>query len=158
MTKREKFIVGVMTVAVIGGALSFVLESRDISLSEPGISPDLSATVTQAQAELQATELSARERHVLELARETWGNDPFRDRPLRSLDEDEGGNTNSLPVYTGYIHVGSQPLAIINGRDYREDQSLKDGGFRVAGIYADRVELVRPGSSDRILVPLDTEE
>lgn len=161
MTKREKIILGIMTVAVIGGGLHLASPSgrRPAALPARPAGPDLTALVTEVQAGLRESRLNDREEKIIALAETPWSRTPFLPRALPASAGwvDQQPERDRLPVYTGFLAIGNRVLALIDGRDYRKNELLAGGEFRVAGIFPDRVELIREGAATPVRIPL-TEE
>ncbi len=150
-----------MTVAVIGAGLHFALPSSSTKApSTQGPGRDLTALVTQVQAGMRQPELTKREEHILNVASGPWQGEPFRDRlPTPVVEKPESMEQPvKLPTYTAFMVVGARTLAIIDGLEYRKEESIKGGEFRVAEIYPDRVELIRQGAVDPVLIQLAEEQ
>jgi len=154
MTTREKIILGLVAAAAAGGGIHLLMPSgsgsRDASAKAE---PDFSALIETVQEGLQAGELSPREEHTLASASTRWLRDPLRTRPVKPMHD---GTTEQIPMpsYTGFINTGPRPIAIIDGHDYRSEEPVRGGEFQVISIFADRVELLRRGASDPVLIPL----
>ena len=58
-------------------------------------------------------------------------------------------------VYSGFLNMGSQNLAIINGIEYEKGEKLPDGGHIVEEIYPNRVVFGIQGSKKKITVKLE---
>ena len=65
-------------------------------------------------------------------------------------------------VYSGYLEMGSERFAIINGMEYRLGEELESAGYFLAGIERQRVTIERQVSGQavrsRIMVPLNEVE
>jgi len=155
MTTREKVILGLTAAAAIGAAVYFAFPTSGMNASSPqAVRTDHSALVARIQVTLAQGELTALEEHALEAAVTQWLRDPLRPRPLVALGSGMGAGI-PLPKYTGFINTGSQPTAIIDGRDYKSGDSVRGEEFRLAGIYPERIELLRRGATVPVHVPLE---
>jgi hypothetical protein len=156
MTNREKVLLGLSAAAAIGAAVSYAVPWSGTNASSPQVErTDFSALIAQVQVTLRQGELTDREEHALEAAVTQWLRDPLRPRPLVSSGSGMSEDI-PLPTYMGFINTGPRPTAIIDGRDYKSGESVRGGEFQVAGIYPDRVELLRRGASVPVQVPLET--
>ena len=158
MSTREKIIVGIMIVAVVAGGIHFLLPSGERGTAARA--PDFTAVITQVQAGAQAGRLTNREQLMLKRATEPWSRDPFITRLPTTPDlaeTDAAENDFRLPMFTGFLSIGERALAIIDGREYRQNDWLRGREFRVAAIHPERVELIREGASSPLSIPL-TEE
>lgn len=155
MTLREKIILGLAATAANGAGLyyAFTLSSPPLASSEP-VRTDFSALIAKVQVSLKQGALTDREERVLAAATTQWLRNPLRSRPL--LSQDSGSSPAiPLPKYIGFINTGSQPIAIIDGHDYRPGEAIQGGEFQLARIYPDYIELLRRGATDPVDVPLE---
>lgn len=147
MTKREKVILTITGIAAIfavlqyGGPALFRSGNAGTALATavaPAGDMDVRQLTEMLSGQLSATELSEREERILALIADTVESDPFieRARTLRLRVESE-----SVPAYTGFISIGGRRLAIIDGRDYQEGDSMPRTGYRILEITASAVRL-----------------
>ena len=105
------------------------------------------------QAQVAPLRLSERERMVLNEAVSAWAPSPFIDRETLAAAVEE-------PVqqffYTGFIQLGDQQFAILNGREYRVAEPVAQTDFRVESIEPDKVLLVSLSGGRRVTVALKT--
>lgn len=153
MTFREKVLLSLSATAAIGGGLYYGFGALNPSDSAPQVNKkDFTALITQVRVNLDQGKLTNREKRVLAAATTRWLNNPLRERPLLTrIKEDEP----PLPTYTGFIEIGSRPIAIIDGRDYRAGEAIKGGEFKLSEVFADHVEILRHGATETIKVPLE---
>lgn len=155
MTLREKVILGITATAAIGAGLYYAFGiSSSSSASNNSARTDYSALIAKVQVSLDQGELTDREERVLAAATTQWIRDPLRSRPLLSQGSASLGMT-PLPKYIGFINTGPQPIAIIDGRDYRPGDAIQGGEFQLAQVYPDHIELLRRGATDPVDVPLE---
>lgn len=159
MTLREKLILGFVATAAIGGGLYYAspLSSPTVASTEL-VRTDFSALITSVQVSLQQGELTDREERVLAAANTQWLRNPLRERPLLTQNSESTPLTQyvePLPKYIGYINIGPQPIAIIDGRDYRIGEAIKGEEFQLSQIHPDHIELLRRGATDPVDVPLE---
>lgn len=152
MTLREKVILGLTATAAIGAGLYFAFGSASPTAASPGrVRTDFSALIARVQASIRQGELTDREERVLAAATTQWLRNPLRERPLLKQDS----ASSPLPKYIGFIDAGSQPIAIIDGRDYRVGEAIQGGEFQLSQIHPDHIELLRRGATDPVDVPLE---
>lgn len=104
----------------------------------------LSAQLTQ----LFPTEMDKR---VFELMKTSWGPDPFTLEPARALRPDP--TTEAPFVYHGFLNVGGQLIAIVNGRELREGDFFPGSPFQVHHIMKDAIIFRRVPGQDTIRIP-----
>ena len=161
MTLREKLILGFVATAAIGGGLYYesALSSPTVASTELART-DFSALIARVQVSLQQGELTDREERVLAAANTQWLRNPLRERPLLTQNSESPPlpvpvYVAPLPKYIGYINIGFQPIAIIDGRDYRIGEAIKGEEFQLSQIHPDHIELLRRGATDPVDVPLE---
>lgn len=155
MTLREKVILGLTAVAAIGAGLYYASAlSSPAAASSTSVRTDFSALIAKVQVSLKQGELTDREERVLAAATTQWLRNPLRSRPLVTLDS-ESSAALPLPKYIGFINTGPQPIAIIDGQDYRPGEAIQGGEFQLARIYPEYIELLRRGATDPVNVPLE---
>ncbi len=142
MTTREKFIVAAVVMAVGYAVVSLFQGSRrNPSGGRPGPKVgDLQAFVAHSRGQLAVIRLSAGERAVLDATRLEWNGEPFAVFDGRTAVKTDGSGP-SVYRYTGFVQAGGVRFAIVNGREYRENEPLLDGSGVVETIAADRVVL-----------------
>ena len=159
MTLREKIILGLAATAVMCAALYYASGLSSPTAASPKLArTDFSALITSVQASVAQGELTEREEHVLVGATSQWLRSPLREQPLVMPDiepEESLPGPSALPQYVGYIDIGSQPIAIIDGYDYRAGEAIQGGEFKLSRIYSDHIELLRRGATDPVEVPLE---
>lgn len=158
MAKREKILLGLMSVAIVYIFYAFFLASPSNKALESGggqsaASSDLVMQVTQG---LKTETLSQSEAYVLSKAEEEWKKDPFLGRPLSSLDSESGkaAQAQELKItYSGYVLYGKKALGIINGTEYQVGEELESGGYIVLSLDPEKVVLQSKGKRGTITVP-----
>ncbi len=153
MTTREKIVLGLCGATTVGLCLFYALGSSDNP--DPSTSErDIASLVLKAKEGLAESELTDRETRVLYLAARQSLRDPFRSKPLQ-FTRDEPKAELPLPSYTGFIDTGPEPIAIIDGLDYRPGELVSGGEFEVSGIAADHIRLLRRGAGVTFSVPIE---
>jgi len=155
MTLREKVILGFAATAAIGAGLYYASASSSPTVaSAESVRTDFSALIAKVQVSLKQGELTNREEDVLAAATTQWLRNPLRSRPLLTQNR-ESSLATPLPKYIGFINTGSEPIAIIDGYDYRPGEAIQGGEFKLAQIYPGYIELLRRGATDPVDVPLE---
>jgi hypothetical protein len=120
--------------------------------ASPGpVRTDFSALIAKVQVSLKQGELTDREERVLAAATTQWLRNPLRERPLLT----QNSESSPLPKYIGFINIGPQPIAIIDGLDYRLGEAIQGGEFRLSQIHPYHIKLLRRGATDPVDVPLE---
>jgi len=105
----------------------------------------------------------ARELYTLRSAERKWGKDPFlkngillSDTPRRAVPENPPASVAARLnlVYTGFIEVGTQRLAIINDMEYASGESIAGQGYYVRRIQPRQVEICKRNAPDTIVLNL----
>lgn len=153
MTLREKILLSLSATAAVGGGLYYAFGAFNPSGSAPQVNKkDYTALIAGVRVNLDQGKLTGREERVLAAATTRWLNNPLRERPLLTqITEKEP----PLPTYSGFIDIGSHPIAIIDGRDYRAGETIKGGEFQLSEVFPDHVEVLRHGATDPINIPLE---
>ena len=152
MTLREKIILGLAATAAIGAGIYYASGLSSPAAASPKVvRTDFSPLIARVQVSLEQGELTDREERVLAAATTQWLRNPLRERPLLTQDTE----TPPLPKYIGFINTGSQPIAIIDGLDYRPGEAIKGGEFQLSKIHPDHIKLLRRGATDPVDVPLE---
>ena len=149
MTTREKVIVLGMAVAVVWAGttvgLDYCRKNRTATLAD--------LRKAEIRAFVEGQRLSAPEVAALDEAAAAWAPSPFLDRAVAA-------EPVEAPVqqfrYTGFIQVGRQQFAIVNGREYRVAEPVAQTDFRVDEIQPDHVMLVSGSGGRRMTVALQT--
>lgn len=151
MTTREKTLIGICTVAAIGGVLFYALGFVGSNQERPPEAKDYTALIAKVQKELKDGKLTSREEAVLKAATTELSRNPFRSGPV----EGKVKNKNiKRPEYTGFLHVGGHSIAIIGGKDYRAGDLIEGGEFRLVSIFPNRIEVLLNGAKEPTSVPL----
>jgi hypothetical protein len=165
MSKREKIIVSLMVATVLlGGYLYSLPGTTD---NQRAVEMQLDASTTEfvhkvIQKFKQDTTLAV-ELFAIRSAERKWEKDPFLDSHAQLSDTPRRRVFEKTPatddarlnlVYAGYVEVGSQRLAIINGMEYTTGETIDDQGYYVRRIQPHRVEIGKRNAPDVILLKL----
>lgn len=157
MTTRERMLIGAMAVAAAWGGGTLGLDAfrrhRD------------SGTALLRKAEIQAfadayhekargLRLSGGERRALDQAAADWAASPFIDRASLATAVE---NPVEQFAYTGFIQAGARRFAIVNGREYRPEETVAQTDFRVESIHADHVVLVSASGGRRLTIAMQAQ-
>jgi hypothetical protein len=154
MNKRERLLVGLMVVALLyAGYALFIDRAPDAGTARRGADPatDVHLFAADARQRVERMELTTEDRHVLDMAVAEWAASPFIDRP------DAARPAAERPAeirYTGFFRMGENRLAIINGREYRVNETIQATDLRIESIGPDQVVLVTPTGGRRVTVPI----
>ncbi len=156
MTTRERVLIAAMAGAAVWGAATLgagYCQKNRAAQRSTLLQAEIRTFADQQRARMVPLRLSERERMVLNEAIAAWAKSPFIDREALATAVEE-------PVqqffYTGFVQIGSQQFAILNGREYRVSEPVAQTDFRVESIHPDHVELVSGSGGRRITVALQT--
>jgi len=154
MTGREKVIVGVTAVVLVWAGVMLVKDSLG---GGPGtaVEPsrklqDAERAAAESQAQLAAARLNDNERAALDAAGREWTGRPFPE--VTDVTRVETAERSAL-AYTGFVRSGDRLFAVINGREYREQESLPDGGGIIESIARDQIVLKTGPDGRRLVIP-----
>lgn len=154
MTAREKIIVVATGVVVSWGGVAYFqpLLSPATESDDPVVAAADDAFVARSRQQVDAARLTDAERYVLNTATSTWHPRPPAVR--KTLQTDSAKPNRKLAFdYSGFVNMGGECFAIINGHEYRRGDALQDGAGIVEGIAADHVVLLLENGSKREVVP-----
>ena len=126
-------------------------------------SPELTAfkiDIVKSLGETSQTDIYA---SIVTSAEFEWLEDPFCDIETfgRLREAETNGITDSTDqeddfVYTGYVDMGNNKMAIVNGMEYKvgEDMKLEAGTFFLENIYPSKVVIGNRSSGMLLDVPL----
>ena len=153
MTSREKVILGLTVAAAIGAGLYYASGMAKPAPASPKVAQtDFNALIAKVQVKVQEGELTDREERVLKAATMQWLRSPLRARPLVVVQDSE---SPPLPRYIGFINTGRQPIAIIDGQDYRPGEMIQGGEFELSEVQPDHIKLLRRGATEPVQLPLE---
>ncbi len=156
--KREKILIGLASLAIVYLIITITLPSGNqeaTSVADPP-SSDMLSTISQGIGNLTNKE-ATRATAVLALAATPWKNVTFaaRDNFTENTNNISNEATTSLS-YTGYMGMGKKgQLAIINGKDYQQGDSVE--GFAVKEITPASVLLEKDGVNLRVSIQTPVE-
>jgi hypothetical protein len=140
MSKREKIILFAMVLAILyGGYKLFYTPYSD----------------TGIESHKQKTD-----KFIIARAKEAWAGDPFLKigLPVASEVKQErvqASTPNMSFKYSGYMEMGRQRLAVINGMEYVVGDELEPGGYIVNSISASQVVIGIKNTNQNIILPAD---
>jgi hypothetical protein len=122
----------------------------------------LEKTVTEVKDLVDKSKPDALESFILVRASSPLPRDPFHRTTSPGEVPSVKDNSAEVFVYSGYLEMGNERFAIINGMEYRLGEELETAGYYVAAIERHRVTIERrvPGqaASNRIVTPLNEVE
>ncbi len=154
MTKRERILVWGMGGAVVWVVVSLGLDSvRDVAGTAQARrqQDEIRAFVEGQRVKILPLKLKAKETFALDQAAGPWSETPFIDRAADPQSRDGRGWQF---LYTGFIQVGAQRFAIVNGREYQENDPVGSGEFRVESIQPEQVTLISKTGGRRMTLAL----
>lgn len=176
MSKREKIIVVIMVITVLYGVYVFFIASpgkkkkpaaatapsvvsKTVKIRAAGGGTD--RLVNEIKTVLQEDETLRTEKYVAVRAEEAWSRDPFSasDMEIASLDKEESSmRAEEIKlVYSGYVEIGGEAVAIVNGIDYQVGDELESRGYKVTSITPASLTVVDIKGGGKITVPFSEE-
>ncbi len=164
MSRREKIILIVMVLVIIGGAYSFFFsssETKDKDKKKAG--GDLNRFVTEMADKLQKKDVSQTYKYIIARAQAEWTKDPFLPSEVdvttkpgsKGYDETGGPFGRDVNfIYSGYLNISNQKLAIINGVEYEVGENLEKAGYFVKSISPKQAVIGVKEGNNTIVLPL----
>lgn len=151
MEKREKIIVVMVVVAALYGVVDFTLTSH--KKKSKSISPSSLPTMAAVASSELETLITADNKKIARIAvsiNEPWTEHYFAKGPINfdgenKIDATREALLNELKAqisqlyYTGFVSMGDDRIAIINGMDYRIGEQIED--FTIMKITMDTVQV-----------------
>lgn len=154
MTKREQVLVIAMAGALVWGAYSLVtgiMKGRSGKEELAVVRDELRSFADTQRVTMQQLRLADREKMVLNEAMQPWAGSPFLIEAQRARPAEE--RVVSFR-YTGFLQIGGQQFAIVNGREYRVSDPIHATDFVVDSIHPDHVVLAAGTGGRRVTVEL----
>lgn len=151
MKNREKLIVAMTIVAAIYGALDFMSGKRPPPpASVVAAAPDLEATLATQLASLTESK-KIDHGYLADQISAAWPPDIFlRHKPQKiaaSVEIDDTAIDFQFDPqefsYSGYLQMADEKIAIINGLDYREGETINQ--YHLKTISSEMIQLARDG-------------
>ncbi len=162
MATREKIIIGVMVLAILYGALEFLIfsPSRRLKMEADARSQDLNKFVAGLTQEMATNNTSGINRYVMERATTQWRQNLFSEVSWEVMTAQKAPSpdeeiTEEVPfTYSGYMEMGRKKTAIISGMEYVPGDELMEGQYIVRAIHPNRVVLEKKEGKVEIILPL----
>jgi hypothetical protein len=167
VSKREKLILLVMSLAVAYGVYGvfFSSPSKTTPVHKSSALNELNKLVTTVSQNLTQESLTEADIYIIKRVETPWRNDLFSDRYEKKPSEvdKKKGVADSTPqkstfTYSGFMQIGRERIAIINGMQYQTGDELKPDGYIVRSIQPKKVILEIKGEKEKIILPLAEEE
>jgi hypothetical protein len=164
MSRREKIIVAIMAATVLLGGYLYVLPLTPGRPQGVGKQPDVMAIdfAQKVTQQLKADTGLAKDLFTIRNAERKWDRDPFlkTDRLLSDTQQreadDSASATGTQPnlIYTGFLEVGTQRLAIINGIEYASGEAIDSQGHYLRRIHPNQVEIGKQNAPGVLILEL----
>ena len=135
------------------------LVDKSINLNE------LNKLVTTVSQTLTQESLSEADIYIIKRAEAPWRDDLFSERYEKKPTEEDKkkGVADSTPqkstfTYSGFMEIGRERIAIINGMQYQTGDEVKPDGYIVRAIHPKKVILEIKGEKEKIILPISEEE
>jgi type II secretory pathway component PulC len=153
MSKREKIILAIMTLVIIGGVIYYINSRREVVVQERESElKELNTFVGDTITGINKNNLTEPEIRTIASAEAEWVRDPYRAPVVK--EEEKQQLLDVSFIYTGYLKAGKKKIAVINGLEYMTGEEVEPGGFVAREIYPDRVIIEVKGQKQKIVVPL----
>jgi hypothetical protein len=165
MGKRQMIILGVMAIVILYAAYDYLAPKKKIlGVNMAQKTAELNTFVTGLTAGLGKEPSSNLGTLVFSRAEREWSQDPFLDsRAYKSWTQvkvtaKEAGAAAPAPkiefIYAGYLEVDRKRMAIINGMEYSEGETLDTKGYVLKSVSPSNVVIENRGIGATVNVPL----
>ena len=161
LDKRQMIILGVMGIVVVYAAFDFLAPKKKSSAPDMAQNTaELSTFVTDLTAGLGQDTTKNLNALIFSRAEKEWTQDPFLDaKSYRAWSTAKApvkvtGAPKSEFVYSGYLGTGRKRMAIINGIEYSEGESLDVKGYVLKSVSPTGVIIENRGTGATVNVPL----
>jgi len=166
MSKREKIIVGLMAAAILYGGYNFLFSGsgggKKKSYGKPQVA--VNEFVADLIKRIQGADNTRTDAEILSKASAQWQKDPFL--VVKNSEDAEEEGPQELEIldrgeligsfnYSGYMEMGKNKLAIINGMEYQEGDQLNIQGTALKTISSGAVHIYVDAKKGVIVVPID---
>jgi hypothetical protein len=162
LEKRQMIILAVMVIAILYGAYELFLAKKkgapvDLAQKSSDLKTFVTGLTTGIGAEKDATAL------IFSRAEKEWTQDPFLDGQSQkawaqarvAAQAAAGPGDKKIEfVYSGYLGLGKKSMAVINGVEYKEGESLETAGFVLKKVSPARVVIENRGSGAMLDIPM----
>jgi len=162
MSKREKIIVLLMVLAILYGGYDFFLASKlKTSIESPEKKEELlDKFVTDVAVKLKKKDISKVDKYIIARAKDEWTKDPFVriELPPESELKQERIEASALKMnftYSGYMEMGDQKLAVIDGMEYMIGDELEPGGYIIKSISPTQVVIGIKDTNQTIVLAVE---
>ncbi len=157
MAKREKFIIVLAILAILGYAGSFLFsgdsekpakgQKQEASVSKGDRLEEIKQSIADTKKEVDEAKPSDLSVYVVANSGRAFPADPFYFRteavemsPEESISEERVGPSIEL-TYTGFIEIGTTRMAIVNDLEYEVGDDVAGTGFLLRSVRPDWVEI-----------------
>jgi hypothetical protein len=159
LDKRQMIILGVMAIVVCYAAFDFLTPKKRSSAPDMAQkTAELSTFVTDLTAGLGKDTTKNLNTLIFSRAEKEWTQDPFLDaksfKAWSTAKAPVKGAAKSEFVYSGYLDTGRKRMAIINGIEYSEGESLDVKGYVLKSASPTKVVIENRGTGATVNVPL----
>jgi len=168
LNKRQILILVVMLLAVLYGAYEFFSTGRkgQAVVDTAKKAADLNAFIGDITVSLTKDTPSPVDAYMIKRAEAAWLRDPFYEPKNNREDaiEREAAHAQQVEAeakaikdqlkYTGYVDMGRNKVAIVNGNEYVTGEALDVGGYVLNGIYPTKIVIYNKMTRLTIDIPL----
>jgi len=162
MSKREKVILVIMALTIVYGAYALFINPNPKQAAPTASTSKLDAfnQFISNVSTMTQDSLSEIDSYVIQHIPVEWTKDPLlnsrEDFEFKSNRETADQLAQKLALrYTGFMVMGNQKLAIIDGVEYETGETLPESDLVVEEIHSTRVVIFVKAGNKRVSVPLE---
>ena len=168
MSRRERIIVSIMLLTVIIGGYFYFFSSQERGrFGQPENSPEaLDQFVIEIVNDLTATDRTTKDNFIIDRAGSVWNKNIFRKRSPKTPETPDAPQvaenvSTPEPVfvppplnYSGYLKIGAEKLAIINGEEYAVGEKIQPEGAILLDVLPTRAVVGFSTANREFILPL----
>jgi len=154
-SRREIILLCLALVTLLVGGYILYFDTAEIqnTASPDARTQEVKAFSATATARLAKLESNGPRKALQRILNETWTHDPFIRMPRQQKESESADSAIPAMLYTGFIEMGDVKIAIINGKEYEQGDTLEIAGLRVHSISRQQVRIRVPSRKQLLTVP-----
>jgi len=155
MSKREQILLFLMAAAIVGAGAFLLVDKLLAPVS--GENPKTAVSLEDVKKRVEDIAAKGKENALpkgalalVDAAARPWSEAALFDGPADFKQDETDKKKPKLPSYTGFMELGSERLAIVDGFEYMVGDILEGGKRRVVEIEPDQVVLEDLEGAERL--------
>lgn len=165
MEKREKIIVIVSIIAAAYGALDFLVLSKSDDSNSTAVQESSSEIIIAAKTKLSSQAVDGQVQSLIHEINTTWPKDVFYQQHQDYVVQDKDLTAEKEAIqeqfdpglfqYSGFLKMGDEKFAIINGLDYKIGDNIV--GYTLSQIFPEKIQVTLDGQQFHVSIKPERE-